>query len=62
MTNYTTLKLTEAQVQALVHALNIYDLHTDNYDQDERDEFGYTEGLKGMDQILTKLRKSGWNV
>ena len=62
MSDYTTLKLTKDQVRALYAALNIYDLNAEGLDDEDRERFGYNEMLERHEEILGKLRKSGWNV
>jgi hypothetical protein len=62
MTNYTTLKLTEDQVRALLSAMTIYEMNSEGLDEDELEEYGYNENIDHHEQIRTKLRKSGWNV
>ena len=62
MTDYTTLKLTKDQVRALYAAINIYDVNAGGLDDEDREKFGYNENMARHEEILGKLRKSGWNV
>jgi hypothetical protein len=61
MTNYTTLKLTDNQVQALFRA--IY-LHNESYaacDDEELEGTGVPEAMRSLAQIEAKLEKAGWS-
>jgi hypothetical protein len=61
-TRYTTLKLTDDQVQALFHIMGVaYDGITDNMETDA--ELGMTlwgNTYKAIDEITDKLTRSGW--
>lgn len=59
-TNYTTLKLTEAQVQALFYAINVTTAGLADYDEDEWEEYGHDLKVKAYDNIIAKLQKAGW--
>ena len=61
MTNYTTLKLTDNQVQALCRA--IY-LHNESYaavDEEELEGTVVPEAIRALSQIEAKLEKAGWH-
>jgi len=61
-TRYTTLKLTDDQVQSLFFLMeNAQDGYSDNMAVD--DEFGHTnwhDAYKAIDEITDKLTRSGW--
>jgi hypothetical protein len=60
MTNYTTLKLTEKQVQALYTAMNFYYISYEGETEDELRGTIVPPTLKAHNQIQTKLAQAGW--
>ena len=59
-TNYTTLKLTDAQVKALTYAIRVTTLSLDDYTEEEWREFGHSQKMFAYKCITEKLQKEGW--
>jgi hypothetical protein len=62
MNTYTTVKLTENQVKALLAATWVYEQTSEGLDDEQAVEYGYTENLARLDEIIQKLQKAGWNA
>jgi hypothetical protein len=61
MTTYTTLKLTDKQVQALYVAMNFYNMSYEGTDDEELEGTLVPPTMKALDQIEAKLEKAGWS-
>lgn len=60
MTNYTTLKLTDNQVQALFRAIYVHNASYDACDEEEIEGTPVLQAMKALSQIEAKLAKQGW--
>jgi hypothetical protein len=61
MTTYTTLKLTDNQVQALYTAMNSYHTSYEGTTDEELEGTLVPPTMKALDQIEAKLEKAGWS-
>jgi hypothetical protein len=61
MTNYTTLKLTEAQVQSIYTAMNFYYISYEHELDEELEGTLVPPTLKAHEAIKAKLEKAGWH-
>ena len=60
MTNYTTLKLTDAEVQAIYSAINFYEISYEHELDEELEGTSVPATLKAHQAIEAKLAKQGW--
>jgi hypothetical protein len=58
---YTTLKLTDEQVVALLCAIRVHDMSYEGIPEEELEGTGVIEAIETNKETLAKLAKAGWN-
>jgi hypothetical protein len=61
MNNYTTLKLTDSQVQALFRAIYLHNESYAGVDDEELEGTVVPGAIRALTQIEAKLAKAGWH-